>query len=52
VRWREVFQLLQDKGYQGYLSYEAPNPDYWSRPPEAVAREAVEATRKLLAQVE
>lgn len=52
VRWREVFQLLKDKGYQGHLSYEAPNPDYWSRPPEDVAREAVEATRKLLAQVE
>jgi len=52
VRWREVFQLLKEKGYAGYLSYEAPNPDYWSRPPEDVAREAVEATRKLLAQVE
>ena len=52
VRWREVFQLLREKQYPGYLSYEAPNPDYWSRPPEAVAREAVEATRKLLAQVE
>jgi len=52
VRWREVFQLLREKNYQGYLSYEAPNPDYWSRPPEEVAREAVEATRKLLAQVE
>lgn len=52
VRWREVFQLLKEKNYQGYLSYEAPNPDHWSRPPEEVAREAVEATRKLLAQVE
>jgi len=52
VRWREVFQLLQEKGYQGYLSYEAPNPEYWSRPPEQVAREAAEATRMLLAEVE
>jgi len=52
VRWREVFTLLKEKGYTGYLSYEAPNPDYWSRPPEEVARTAVEATRKLLAQVE
>jgi len=52
VRWREVFQLLKEKGYRGYLSYEAPNPDYWSRPPEDVAREAVEATRKLLAAVD
>ena len=52
VRWKEVFQLLLKKNYQGYLSYEAPNPDYWSRPPEEVARDAVVATRKLLAQVE
>jgi sugar phosphate isomerase/epimerase len=49
VRWREVFQLLGEKGYRGYLSYEAPNPDYWARPPLEVAREAVEATRALLA---
>jgi sugar phosphate isomerase/epimerase len=52
VRWREVFQLLQEKKYPGYLSYEAPNPEYWSRPPEEVAREAAVATRKLLASVE
>jgi len=38
VRWREVFQLLREKKYPGYLSYEAPNPEYWSRPPEDVAR--------------
>jgi sugar phosphate isomerase/epimerase len=49
VRWREVFELLAEKGYKGYLSYEAPNPDYWARPPLEVAREAVEATRALLA---
>lgn len=49
VRWREVFELLGKKGYKGYLSYEAPNPDYWARPPLEVAREAVEATRRLLA---
>ena len=52
VRWREVFQLLREKNYEGYLSYEAPNPEYWSRPPEQVAREAAEATRNLLAQAE
>jgi sugar phosphate isomerase/epimerase len=52
VRWREVFQLLKEKNYGGYLSYEAPNPDYWARPPEDVAREALEATRALLAQIE
>jgi len=52
VRWREVFQLLREKNYPGYLSYEAPNPEYWSRPPEEVAREAAAATRKLLAEIE
>ena len=52
VRWREVFQLLKEKNYTGYLCYEAPNPEYWARPPESVAREAVEATRNLLAEVE
>ena len=52
VRWKDVFQLLKEKGYAGYLAYEAPNPDYWSRPAEEVAREAVQATRALLAQVE
>jgi 2-keto-myo-inositol isomerase len=49
VRWREVFELLGEKGYRGYLSYEAPNPEYWARAPQEVAREALEATRKLLA---
>ena len=48
VRWREVFGLLIEKNYSGYISYEAPNPAQWERPPEAVAREAVEATRALL----
>lgn len=52
VRWREVLQLLAEKKYDGYLSYEAPNPDYWSRPPVEVAREAVEATRRLLKEAE
>ena len=52
VRWKEVFGLLVEKGYEGYLSYEAPNPEYWARPPREVAREAAAATRKLLASVE
>lgn len=52
VRWNEVFGLLKEKGYGGYLSYEAPNPEQWARPPVEVAREALEATRRLLAQVE
>jgi 2-keto-myo-inositol isomerase len=49
VRWIEVLQLLAEKGYDGYLSYEAPNPAQWARPPLDVAREAVAATRTLIA---
>jgi 2-keto-myo-inositol isomerase len=52
VRWKDVFQLLKDKGYAGYLSYEAPNPELWARDPVELARDAAAATRRLLAQVE
>lgn len=52
VRWKEVFGLLVEKGYDGYLSYEGPNPELWARPPAEVARQAAEATRRLLAEVE
>ena len=49
VRWREIFELLIEKDYAGYLSYEAPNPAHWSRPPHEIAREGADATRALLA---
>ncbi|HYC44296.1 MAG TPA: sugar phosphate isomerase/epimerase family protein [Burkholderiales bacterium] len=52
VRWNDVFALLAEKRYEGYLSYEAPNPALWSRPPAEVACEAAAAARKFLAQVE
>ncbi|MDP2397327.1 MAG: sugar phosphate isomerase/epimerase [Burkholderiales bacterium] len=48
VRWAEVFALLAEKSYQGYLSYEAPNPELWARPAVEAAREGVAATRALL----
>ncbi len=48
VKWREMLGLLAEKGYTGYLSYEAPNPELWGRSPYDVAREGVELTRKLL----
>lgn len=51
VRWREVMGLLVEKGYSGHLSYEAPNPDHWSQPAAEVAREGLEATRKVLADI-
>ena len=52
VRWNDVFGLLVEKGYDGYLSYEAPNAELWARPPAEVAREAAAATRRLLDEVE
>ena len=48
VKWREVLALLYEKGYTGYFSYEAPNPELWARSPYDVAREGVELTRRLL----
>ena len=48
VPFVEFFRTLAEKGYSGYHSYEAPNPSFWARDPQAVAREALEASRKLL----
>jgi 2-keto-myo-inositol isomerase len=48
VPFAEIFQSLQEGGYHGYLSYEAPNPTAWARDPEEVAREALQATRAFL----
>ena len=48
VPFAEFFALLARKGYRGFMSYEAPNPAAWARPPEDVAREALEATRARL----
>jgi 2-keto-myo-inositol isomerase len=45
----EFFRLMRDKRYAGYLSYEAPNPASWAKDPAEVAREALDATRGLLA---
>ena len=47
VDFPAVFDLLAEKGYDGPLSYEAPNPAAWARDPKDVAREALEATRRL-----
>lgn len=52
VRWKEVFELLIEKKYDGYLSCEAPNPDLWARPALEVSREAAAVTRRILATVE
>jgi 2-keto-myo-inositol isomerase len=48
----EIFKTLMALGYQGYMSYEAPNPAHWNRPADEVAREGLEAVRALLAEAE
>ena len=48
VRWREVLQLLMEKGYARYVNYEAPNPALWAMPPDEVAREGVTRIRELI----
>jgi 4-hydroxyphenylpyruvate dioxygenase len=48
VPFKEIFAILAAKGYDGYASYEAPNPAAWARAPGEVAREALAATRAVL----
>ena len=48
VPFKEFFALMAAKGYAGFLSYEAPNPEAWKRPALDVAREALTATRTVL----
>ncbi|MBI4574276.1 MAG: sugar phosphate isomerase/epimerase [candidate division NC10 bacterium] len=48
VPFREIVQRLSATRYDGYLTYEAPNPAAWARNPAEVAQEALQATRTLL----
>ncbi len=48
ILWKELFGLLREKNYTGLLSFEAPNPAQWERPPVEVCREGVELTQALL----
>ena len=48
VPFREFFARVAAKGYTGYASYEAPNPQAWSRPAADVSREALTASRAVL----
>lgn len=50
VDWDGFFASLETIGYQGYLSYEAPNPALWQRSPYEVAAEGLARTRALLAR--
>ena len=51
VEWEAMLGLLAEKGYTGHLSFEAPNPIYWERPPGEVAAEAVARTRAMVERV-
>ena len=48
----EIFKTLMALNYQGYMSYEAPNPEQWNRPADVVAREGADLVRALLAKAE
>lgn len=48
VPFPEFFRKVAAKGYTGYASYEAPNPQAWARPASDVAREALTATRSVV----
>ena len=50
VAWTDLFRLLAEKGYDGYLSYEAPNPAHWQQPAADVAKQGAAATRTALAK--
>jgi 2-keto-myo-inositol isomerase len=52
VPFVEIFTTLMAMNYQGYLSYEAPNPAQWNRPADVVAREGLDLVRGLLRQAE
>lgn len=50
VGWTNLFRLLAEKGYDGYLSYEAPNPAHWQQAASDVAKHGAAATRNMLAK--
>jgi 2-keto-myo-inositol isomerase len=49
VGWTDLFGLLAEKGYDGWLSYEAPNPTHWQQPAVETAKQGADATRRALA---
>jgi sugar phosphate isomerase/epimerase len=48
VDWTGLFGLLAEKGYDGYLSYEAPNPAHWQQPAGETAKQGAAAARHAL----
>jgi 2-keto-myo-inositol isomerase len=49
VGWTGLFGLLAEKGYDGWLSYEAPNPAHWAQPAAETAKQGADAARRALA---
>ena len=49
VDWPKLNAILRAIGYNGVLSYEAPNPALWARSPHDVAAEGLAASRRLFA---
>jgi sugar phosphate isomerase/epimerase len=47
----EILQTLHDIGFDGYLSIELFNHDYWQQDPHVVARTALTKLKALAAQV-
>jgi 2-keto-myo-inositol isomerase len=45
---REIFVSLKEIQYDGPVSIEMFRPEYWSQPPEEVAKKGIEAIRKFL----
>ena len=45
---REMFARLKEIQYDGPVSIEMFRPEYWSQPPEEVAKKGIEAIRKFL----
>ena len=50
VDWSGLLGLLAEKGYDGYLSYEAPNPAHWQQPAAETAKQGAAAARLALAR--
>lgn len=48
VRWTDLFRLLAEKDYRGWLSYEAPNPAHWQQPAAETAKQGADAARRAL----
>lgn len=48
IPFDQVFGLLAEKGFSGWVVYEVPNPALWARDPYEVAKEGKDALDRLL----